>query len=374
MVAEGTRLTERYELRRRIGSGGLGDVWLANDVVLKRSVAVKILRGGEEEDLRRFRDEARVQATLTHPSIVPLYDAGSHEDMPYLVMAYVEGRPLSQLLSDGALSPDRVRAWGAQIAGALGHAHGHGVVHRDVKPGNVIVDGEDAAHLTDFGIARHDDSARVTRTGMVIGTAAYVAPEQLRDEAVTSAADIYSFGLVLLEALTGRTEYTGPPLEAAMARLHREPDVPADLPAPWPVLLSRMLTTEAHHRPTAAHVAEQLSHPEADLTERISARASEAAATGQVAAADTEHLAGPRTQSVSAADTQQVAREEAYDGGGPRPRRGRSPWPLVVVVALALLVAGALVLLPPGAQQTSPPGQPESLDEALDQLEKAIQP
>lgn len=365
VVGEGTRLADRYEVRRRLGTGGRGEVWLARDSVLERDVAVKLLRGGDEEDLQRFRDEARAQATLTHPAIVSLYDAGSHDDAAFLVMAYVAGRPLAELMRDGALPPEDVRALGAQIAGALAYAHERGIVHRDVKPGNVLVDAGGGAHLTDFGIARLDDSARVTRTGMVVGTAAYMAPEQLRDEAVSAAADVYSLGLVLLEALTGRTEYPGPALEAATARLQREPHVPADLPAPWPDVLGAMLHSDPARRPTAGEVAQALHEPEADVTERLGT-GPPVYTTRRIESADTERMAG--------ASTRQAPSRAGRGSAQPR-RGGRVRWPVAVGVVAAAALIGAVVLSPPdGSEQPAPtPEAPESLDEALDRLEGTIE-
>lgn len=366
MVGEGTQLADRYDMRRRLGVGGRGEVWLARDSLLERDVAVKLLRGGDDEDLQRFRDEARAQATLTHSSIVSLFDAGSHQDTPFLVMAYVEGQPLARLLEEGPMSAEEVRGWGAQIAGALDYAHKRGIVHRDVKPANVLIDADGGAHLTDFGIARLDDSARVTSTGMVVGTAAYMAPEQLRDEAVTSAADIYSLGLVFLEALTGRTEYPGPAIEAATARLQRDPEVPTELPAPWPTLLDTMLDAEPKQRPAASQVTEVLSEPEADLTQRLGTGTS-AAATERMARSDTtERLS--RSSPEAAAEPQRLS-------GRRRPRPSRRPLVLAAVAAAALIAAAALLLPSEGGEQPAPtPEEPASLDEALNQLEGTLQP
>lgn len=366
MVGEGTQLGDRYDVRRRLGVGGRGEVWLARDSLLERDVAVKVLRAGDDEDLQRFRDEARAQATLTHRSIVSLFDAGSHGDTPFLVMAYVDGQPLAKLLDKGPMSVEEVRGWGVQIAGALAYAHERGIVHRDVKPANVLIEAGGGAHLTDFGIARLDDSAHVTRTGMVVGTAAYMAPEQLRDEPVTSAADIYSLGLVFLEALTGRTEYPGPALEAATARLQREPEVPRDLPAPWPELLGTMLDADPGQRPTASQVSDVLSEPEADVTQGLGTGTS-AAATGRTARSDT-------TERLSQTTTQRASPGPQRSSG--RRRRRPTRWPVVIgAVAAAALIAAAAMLLPSdGEQQPAPrPQEPESMEEALDQLEGTIQ-
>ncbi|PSO48257.1 MAG: hypothetical protein BRC32_02430, partial [Actinobacteria bacterium QS_8_72_14] len=157
---------------------------------LQRPVAVKVLRQGTAEERQRFESESRAQAPLSHPSIVRVFDVGTHEERPFLVMAHVDGRALSTVLSDGPLSSERVTRLGGQLSEALAHAHERGVIHRDVKPGNVLVDDNDYAYLTDFGIARHTDSATVTAPGRFVGSAAYVAPEQARGETVTAAAEV----------------------------------------------------------------------------------------------------------------------------------------------------------------------------------------
>ena len=217
-------LRDRYVLESLLGSGGMADVHRATDTTLERSVAVKVLRdvAGDESARHRFVAEARTLAGLSHRNLVTVLDAGIGEDddRPFLVMELVEGRSLADALEDGPLTPEDAAAVGAQVAAALTYAHGRGVVHRDVKPGNVLLGGDGRVKLADFGIARLlGDTARHTRTGTAIGTAAYLAPEQVRGEDVTGAADTYALGLVLLEALTGRRAFPGSPTEAALARL-----------------------------------------------------------------------------------------------------------------------------------------------------------
>ena len=257
-------LRDRYVLGSLLGSGGMADVHRATDTTLERSVAVKVLRdvAGDESARHRFVAEARTLAGLSHRNLVTVLDAGIGEDddRPFLVMELVEGRSLADALEDGPLTPEDAAAVGAQVAAALAYAHGRGVVHRDVKPGNVLLGGDGRVKLADFGIARLlGDTARHTRTGTAIGTAAYLAPEQVRGEDVTGAADTYALGLVLLEALTGHRAFPGSPTEAALARLQRDPEVPADLPGGWAALLTAMTAADPTDRVDVAEAADLLA-------------------------------------------------------------------------------------------------------------------
>ena len=251
----------RYEIVAPIGSGGMADVYRARDRVLAREVAVKVLRATSDADRERFASEARILALLSHESIVTVYDTGVEDDQPWLALELVEGMTLRDAYGDGRPTADpRILAGiGAQVAAGLAHAHDRGVVHRDVKPANILLTPGDRARLTDFGIARLMDSdAHLTLTGTTIGTAAYLAPEQVRGGPVTGAADVYALGLVLLEALTGHRSYDGTPVEAALARLHHGPLIPTSLPAGWPGLLAAMTASDPADRPPAGAVAARL--------------------------------------------------------------------------------------------------------------------
>jgi serine/threonine protein kinase len=256
-------LGDRYELGPLLGRGGMADVFRAEDRTLRRAVAVKVLReaAGDESDRARFVGEARTLAGLSHSGLVTVLDAGSADAHPFLVMELVDGRTLGRVVQDrdGGLPLEDVGSVGAQVAEALAYVHRNGVVHRDVKPGNILLDSRKRVRLADFGVARLvEDSAGHTRTGHVIGTAAYLAPEQVTGGEVSGATDVYSLGLVLLEALTGRREFPGAATEAAVARLHRDPEVPESLPEEWRGLLARMMSRDPAERPSADEVAEQL--------------------------------------------------------------------------------------------------------------------
>jgi serine/threonine protein kinase len=254
-----TILGGRYRLGPVIGRGGGADVHRATDLETDRPVAVKVLRTTTEHHPRRFDLEAETLGRLDHPAIVRMCDRGEHEGDPYLVLDLIDGESLAQRLERGPLPEDEVRRIGAVLADALAYAHAAGIVHRDVKPGNVLFDQADAVHLTDFGIAWVNDTTAITSSGMVIGTAAYLAPEQVTGESATAASDMYSLGLVLLEAATGERAFDGPPTEAAIARIHRDPTIPDTVSRPLAALLASMTAAEPEMRPTATAVHEVLS-------------------------------------------------------------------------------------------------------------------
>ncbi|MFI1168841.1 protein kinase [Streptomyces sp. NPDC020801] len=250
---------DRYRLGPRIGRGGAADVHEAVDVRLGRRVAVKVFRScaGRQSE-QRFAEEAVLLARMDHPGLVTVYDAGRHRDRAYLVMQLVEGRTLRQHLSSGPMTTRAVAGLGTDLAGALAHVHGAGIVHRDVKPSNVLMSRSGDPYLTDFGIARLMDATHHTAPDVLLGTAAYLAPEQALGKDVGAAADVYALGLVLLECLKGRLEYDGTPLEAAVARLHRQPVVPGWIPSPLARLLRDMTALEEEARPDAGRCARVL--------------------------------------------------------------------------------------------------------------------
>jgi eukaryotic-like serine/threonine-protein kinase len=265
----GTRLVaNRYELQELMGRGSMGTVYCALDVVLDRPVAVKLFPtdATDAQQAARYEQEAKLLARLSHPGLVTVYDAGidatvADEPRPYLVMELVRGPTLADRLKDGALPAAEVAVLATQLASALAHIHRRDVVHRDVKPANILLrppeDGSPypAATLTDFGIARLIDSTRITMTGYTLGTANYLSPEQLSGKEVGAASDIYSLGLVLLECLTGEIAYPGHGVEAALPRLQRAPVIPDSLPAGWPGLLRAMTDHDPANRPAASEIA-----------------------------------------------------------------------------------------------------------------------
>jgi serine/threonine protein kinase len=257
----------RYELREVLGRGSMGTVYSGRDVVLDRPVALKLFpaNAADPQQALRYEQEARLLARLSHPGLVTVFDAGidasvDDDPKPYLVMQLVEGRTLADRLRDGPLPPAEVATIAGQLSSALAHIHQQGVVHRDIKPANILLNGSDApaaaqaATLTDFGIARLVDGARITMTGYTIGTANYLSPEQLSGNDVGAPSDVYSLGLVLLECLTGDVAYPGHGVEAALPRLQRAPTIPDSVPDGWARLLRAMTDTDPAARPSAAKV------------------------------------------------------------------------------------------------------------------------
>ncbi|HEX3040864.1 MAG TPA: PASTA domain-containing protein [Solirubrobacterales bacterium] len=230
-VSEGSVVDNRYRVLRRLGSGGMADVWLAEDTHLQRQVALKVLHRRflqDQEFVGRFQREAEHAAGLTHPNIVAVYDRGSDGDVNYIAMRYVEGPTLKELIDRG-LSPDQAVALVRQVLEGARFAHRNGIVHRDLKPQNVIVDGEGKAVVTDFGIARAGVS-EITQTGSVMGTPQYLSPEQAQGFEVTPVSDLYSIGVILYEALTRRVPFEADSAVAiAMKQVAEVPQRPSSI-------------------------------------------------------------------------------------------------------------------------------------------------
>jgi serine/threonine protein kinase len=243
----------------------MADVYEGVDVRTGEAVAVKVLRSVLADDLRRFERELDALEALDHPAVVALRGHGVHDGHPFLVLERCDGGCLATVLADGPLGPDRAAELGAVLADGLAHAHARGVVHRDVKPANVLLAEDGTPKLADFGIARLSDSSALTGTGFTIGTAAYLAPEQAKGETVGPEADVYSLGLVVLEAATGRRAFDGVGLAAAMARLQLPPEIPESLPSDLAATVAAMTAMEPADRPTAAEISAALrSHATAD--------------------------------------------------------------------------------------------------------------
>ena len=415
----GITLGGRFQLTTRIAIGGMGEVWKAKDLVLGRIVAIKVLKEeytGDPGFLQRFRAEARHTALLNHVGIANVFDYGEEEGSAYLVMELVPGQPLSSIIEhEQVLSPDRTLSIIAQTARALAVAHAQGLVHRDVKPGNLLITPDGRVKVTDFGIARLADQVPLTQTGQVMGTAQYLSPEQATGQTATGSSDIYSLGVIGYECLSGHRPFSGESqIAIALAQVNdAPPPLSESLPAPVRALLMSMLSKDPKDRPAnaikLAEAAEAIrngdisaaraavpgmllfdadtgpitapvdtataptgvigaqhdSTPTATSALPVLGAGAAGAAAGMAAGAAAEGDAskGPLARANAlAAERNWDQEEETYDDGpSDEPRRkGRSPWtwPLVALILLLLFALVGFLLNQMGL--FSPSGNPTS--------------
>ena len=340
----GTIFAGRYRLERKLGSGGMADVWLAEDQELGRKVAIKMLHeryANDTQFVERFRREATHAAGLSHPNVVSIYDRGEAEGSYFIVMEYVEGRTLKELLVTRGPCPVPVAiSYVRQVLAALRYAHRNGIVHRDIKPHNVLVDHEGRVKVADFGIARAG-SSQITEAGSIIGTAQYLSPEQARGAPVDESSDLYSTGIVLYELLTGDLPFTGEtPVEIAMKHLSQVPPSPSsirpEIPRDLDLVVLRALAKEPADRYRSAKEMDR------DL---------ELVGRGEPVGTETEAAATMvlRGETTAATTVRPVPAgfggDERYRSYDSEVRTGRAwwPWLLAVGVAIALGIAGWFV-------------------------------
>ncbi len=326
----GEVIVERYELEELVGTGGMSSVFRARDRLLERSVALKILHEHYTDDadyVERFRREARAVAQLAHPNIVTVIDRGEQDGRQFIVFEYVDGENLKELVNrEGALPVRDAVELGLQMARALGYAHERGIVHRDVKPQNVILNEDGRAKVTDFGIARSLDVEGVTQTGTVLGTSDYIAPEQAQGQVVDAQTDVYSLGVVLYELLTGEVPFGGESF-VAVAMQHVNDPAPSilerrgDVPPRLDLVVQRAMAK----RPEDRHGS--MDELVADLE-------------GSLRELDGYGDESERTLVVPAASRRR----------GKRKRKGKAPVVLIVLALLMLALAGAVYLLVDGVQ------------------------
>jgi eukaryotic-like serine/threonine-protein kinase len=393
-----TVLGGRYALTDRIAIGGMGEVWKAKDQVLGRIVAVKILKeeyNGDPNFLQRFRAEARHTALLNHPGVANVFDYGEEEGSAFLVMELVPGEPLSNIIErQKTLAPDTVLNYIGQTARALAAAHAQGLVHRDVKPGNLIITPDNRVKVTDFGIARLADQVPLTATGQVMGTAQYLAPEQATGQTATGSSDIYSLGIIGYECLAGRRPFTGESqIAIALAQVNDAPPPLKDsVPETVRALLMSMLAKDPQDRPAtagalatavdairrgdedAAVAAVPGMRPFLDLPDDDATQAFEPVRDEPTQMLDRESTAAaaagaprPITAELDVVDGARGSEDDARGPGadpvGPGERRERrSVWSWLLPVLLVLLVVGGLLWFfllrdpVPVSQEPSPTG------------------
>ncbi|MER7503663.1 protein kinase [Nonomuraea pusilla] len=329
------RLGNRYLLISRIAAGGMGEVWRARDELLGREVAVKLLRSHIHADPSfrgRFRNEARITAALSDPGVAQVFDYGEERDLAYLVMELVPGEPLSAILArNGALGPDVTLDVTHQTARALHAAHAAGIIHRDVKPGNLLVTSDGVIKVTDFGIARAMEAAPMTQDGIVLGTAQYASPEQAQGLPLTPATDLYSLGVVAYECLAGRTPFQGDNQVAIALRHLHDPPPPlgVDVPAPVRDLVMGLLAKQPESRPGSAMEV-------ADRAYVLRDALAEAAGQGAGRGADLSALTDPDGFHVRAPGSDGFhPGADGFHGGTPGPDGlgARTPGPRVLGVA-----------------------------------------
>ncbi|HJU36232.1 MAG TPA: Stk1 family PASTA domain-containing Ser/Thr kinase [Gaiellaceae bacterium] len=349
----------RYRIQRKLGAGGMADVYLAEDQELGRRVAIKILNGRHANDdqfIERFRREAKNAAALNHPNIVSIYDRGEAEDTYYIAMEYLDGRTLKELIVGRGAAPINVAIeYARQILSALRFAHRHGIVHRDIKPHNVLVDGEGRVKVTDFGIARAGTS-QMTETGSIVGTAQYLSPEQARGGEVDPRSDLYSLGIVLYELLTGKTPFDGEtPVEIAMKHLSHAPKPPSklrpDIPRELDMVVLRALAKNPDDRYQTADEMEadlervargaNVAATTVDTATQVLRRPSPAPSPAESATAATM-IAPPAGAGTRVMPPPVVAEEEEYEERG-RPERPLWPWLVAVGFVVAAVIAGFFV-------------------------------
>jgi serine/threonine protein kinase len=375
----------RYRLGERIGHGGMGEVYAAHDLRLDREVALKLLRAdlAEQDGMReRVLAEARLAARLTHPNVVAVLDTGDQDGRPFVVMERLSGRTLRDELEGGPMPPDRVRDVGLQVLRALGTAHELGIVHRDVKPGNVLDASVGTWKVADFGIAKwiHADET-LTGTGELLGSPSYLAPERIEGHEAQPASDLYAVGVLLYEALCGRRPFKGEdPISLAAAIREGRFDPPAEvLPGADPDVVSvierAMRLAPAERFPSAEAMAEALTAGSANV--QVAPATVPLQATGETADG-TKTVPVPRLEQTARLPIEQVPET------APRPPRPRGR--LLVIGAAAILAIVLVTVLaiaafsgreapaPEPSADASNPTLPAELEEALQRLEDSVRP
>ncbi|MDQ1123925.1 serine/threonine-protein kinase [Microbacterium trichothecenolyticum] len=356
---QGVTFGGRYELDSRIAIGGMGEVWEATDHVIGRTVAIKILKDeymGDPGFLERFRAEARHAALVNHEGIASVFDYGEENGSAFLVMELVPGEALSTILErEGSLSTDKTLDIVAQTAAALQAAHAAGLVHRDIKPGNLLITPDGRVKITDFGIARIADQVPLTATGQVMGTVQYLSPEQASGHPASPATDTYSLGIVAYECLAGKRPFTGESQVAiAMAQINEQPaPLPPTVAVPVQNLVMAMIAKKPEDRPASSAAVSRAATAlrRGDLA--AAAAAVPAIAAGAAVVDDaTQLLTAGRTSATTrllpsaaagAGATSLLTEKHTEEDAAPQKKRSRWTWPLIALIALLALILGVTV-------------------------------
>jgi serine/threonine-protein kinase len=365
MVPPGTLPGGRYRLDSHIAAGGMGEVWRGTDQLLQREVAVKLLRQEVAQDPEaslRFRAEARHAALLQHPNIAQIFDFSDDPEagQAYLVMELVDGPSLAKVLADGPVGPALAMAVTAQVSAGLAAAHAAGLVHRDIKPGNLLISKDGLVKITDFGIAHAAGAAPITRTGDVVGTVAYLAPERAAGVVAGPPADLYATGMVAYECLTGERPFTGDPLAVVIAHQDRPlPPLPADVPDGVAALVEDLTAKDPGARPgSAAEVVTRADRLRNDITDTTPGRPGLPPLAGAIVGTGPQPL--HRSPAAGAATVAEAAEQDpltrpvaglgaGYGDGGPgrheaEPAPGRGPFGWIGTRTRIGLAAAVVVL------------------------------
>ena len=380
MIAEGTLIDGRYRVVRKIGAGGMADVYCAEDTHLGRNVALKLLHARFAQDrefVERFRREASSAAGLQHPNVVGVYDRGEFDGTYYIAMEYCEGRSLKDIVARTALDPQRAIAIAKQILVAARFAHRRNVIHRDLKPQNVILDDEDNVKVTDFGIARAGASD-ITEVGAIMGTAQYLSPEQAQGRPVTEASDLYSIGIVLFEMLTGRAPFDGDSAVAvALKHVNQEPSSPREFVPELPpeleaVVLKSLAKDPAHRYRDADSFIKDLEVVEQRLRQGpVDVESTAVFAPLAVDTAPTALAPPPPAPPPAHPPPVQEPPEQPVPEQPPPEQRRRRWLAAAIVAALAGLALLLFLLLGSGDKVTVPPVVGQTLEQARLRVDRA---
>jgi serine/threonine protein kinase len=387
-MASGPTIAGRYEVGELIGTGGMGEVRFGHDTKLDRPVAIKLLRRElvEQPDLKaRFESEAKAAARITHPNVVGVFDTGEQEEVPYIVMELLSGRTLADELLEGPLEAERVKRIGLEILSALEASHEQGILHRDLKPGNVLLSKDGSVKVADFGVAKITEGMDITMAGTMIGTPSYLAPERVNGEPASTASDVYSVGVMLYELLTGQRPFEADtPLGLLRAIQQEEPTPLAEAcpqldPTVADAVAKAMAKDPAERYQDAREMLEDLGVvPSAEVLDSTQVMDVPGPATDVISAA----VELPTTDPHGGSGTQEATRISPAARSAWRRLSRRNQLGVAIGALVVLFILVSLIRFDPDGSGVPATGQttetslppPSSLEDALNRLEDAVQP